>query len=149
MCVGICVNQPGSYSCQCPDGYHLGTNGHTCQGKNSSIQNLKLSSKRGEKNQYLIHFISKISFSVNIYFTSFSFSLLLLFILITHMHIMLEINPILTSLKNNCIWAELKLVLHNYHMIPAQNQRWEPGQKCSFQQFAGLLLWYDWAEQFK
>lgn len=32
LCIGYCVNQPGSYSCQCPQGYRLGLEGATCQG---------------------------------------------------------------------------------------------------------------------
>lgn len=33
LCVGECVNQPGSYSCQCPEGYRIGSDGRTCQGE--------------------------------------------------------------------------------------------------------------------
>lgn len=29
--MGICDNTPGSYSCRCPPGYNLGTDGRTCQ----------------------------------------------------------------------------------------------------------------------
>jgi hypothetical protein len=32
LCVGICVNQAGSYTCQCPEGYRIGSDGRTCQG---------------------------------------------------------------------------------------------------------------------
>lgn len=32
LCIGYCVNQPGSYSCQCPQGYRLGIDGASCQG---------------------------------------------------------------------------------------------------------------------
>lgn len=32
LCVGICVNQAGSYTCQCPEGYRIGIDGRTCQG---------------------------------------------------------------------------------------------------------------------
>lgn len=33
LCIGLCVNEPGSYSCQCPDGYRLAADNRTCQGK--------------------------------------------------------------------------------------------------------------------
>ncbi|KAL1130338.1 hypothetical protein AAG570_013276 [Ranatra chinensis] len=31
LCMGHCVNQLGSFSCQCPQGYRLGKNGATCE----------------------------------------------------------------------------------------------------------------------
>nr|CAD7595605.1 unnamed protein product [Timema genevievae] len=37
LCVGICVNQPGSYSCKCPDGYRLGSDGRTCQDEDECL----------------------------------------------------------------------------------------------------------------
>jgi fibulin 1/2 len=33
LCVGICVNTPGSYTCKCPEGYRMGSDGRTCVGK--------------------------------------------------------------------------------------------------------------------
>ena len=33
LCVGECFNQPGSYSCRCPEGYRIGSDGRTCQGE--------------------------------------------------------------------------------------------------------------------
>lgn len=38
LCVGLCVNEPGSYSCQCPEGYRLSADKRTCQGTHFSIQ---------------------------------------------------------------------------------------------------------------
>ena len=31
-CDHICVNKPGSFECQCKDGYELGSDGKTCEG---------------------------------------------------------------------------------------------------------------------
>ena len=33
LCVGVCTNTPGSYTCGCPDGYRMLGDGRTCQGK--------------------------------------------------------------------------------------------------------------------
>ena len=33
LCVGVCTNTPGSYTCGCPDGYRMLSDGRTCQGK--------------------------------------------------------------------------------------------------------------------
>ena len=32
MCSQVCVNTPGSYECQCNIGYHISTDGFTCEG---------------------------------------------------------------------------------------------------------------------
>lgn len=32
LCIGSCVNTPGSFSCSCPDGYTLAADGRTCKG---------------------------------------------------------------------------------------------------------------------
>lgn len=32
LCIGICVNTPGTFKCSCPDGYQLASDGHTCKG---------------------------------------------------------------------------------------------------------------------
>lgn len=32
MCSQICVNTPGSYECQCNNGYRLSSDGFTCEG---------------------------------------------------------------------------------------------------------------------
>ncbi|KAG8225724.1 hypothetical protein J437_LFUL008109, partial [Ladona fulva] len=31
LCIGTCINEPGSYRCTCPDGYRLGSDGRSCQ----------------------------------------------------------------------------------------------------------------------
>ncbi|KAK7069506.1 hypothetical protein SK128_014533 [Halocaridina rubra] len=31
LCIGMCVNQPGSFKCSCPEGYTLGSDGRTCK----------------------------------------------------------------------------------------------------------------------
>jgi hypothetical protein len=45
LCVGICVNQAGSYTCQCPEGYRIGTDGRTCQGILKACITLRVMSK--------------------------------------------------------------------------------------------------------
>ena len=37
LCVGVCTNTPGSYTCGCPDGYRMLGDGRTCQGKCSKF----------------------------------------------------------------------------------------------------------------
>lgn len=32
LCIGLCVNVPGSFKCTCPDGYTLAADGRTCKG---------------------------------------------------------------------------------------------------------------------
>ena len=34
-CAHVCVNQPGSYHCQCKEGYSLSVNAHDCHGKHT------------------------------------------------------------------------------------------------------------------
>lgn len=36
LCIGLCINIPGSFKCTCPDGYSLAADGRTCKG--DSIQ---------------------------------------------------------------------------------------------------------------
>ena len=33
LCIGICQNTPGSFTCTCPEGYLMLSDGKTCQGK--------------------------------------------------------------------------------------------------------------------
>ena len=37
LCIGLCVNEPGSYSCQCPDGYRMAADNRTCQGNKNRL----------------------------------------------------------------------------------------------------------------
>lgn len=32
LCIGTCKNIPGSYACECPNGYKLGSDGRICLG---------------------------------------------------------------------------------------------------------------------
>lgn len=32
LCMGRCINTPGSFTCDCPDGYKLDEDGRTCKG---------------------------------------------------------------------------------------------------------------------
>ena len=36
-CDHICINKPGSFECQCKEGYALGADGKTCTGNSISI----------------------------------------------------------------------------------------------------------------
>lgn len=40
LCIGICVNEPGSFSCSCPSGYTLGADKRICQGKSVKLDRL-------------------------------------------------------------------------------------------------------------
>lgn len=33
LCMGSCINTPGSYKCQCPAGYEIQKDGRTCKGE--------------------------------------------------------------------------------------------------------------------
>lgn len=33
LCMGSCINTPGSYKCQCPVGYEIQEDGRTCKGE--------------------------------------------------------------------------------------------------------------------
>lgn len=63
LCIGECVNIPGSFTCRCPPGYTLGPDGRSCQDvdeclrnpcRGLPVENIKRQGKKKKKNFFYL-----------------------------------------------------------------------------------------------